>query len=203
MLSYVSPTITAFFYWQTAVSLLTVATYALKLHRLLPPAPRAARLSRPALAGVWRFAGGMLLINLLAVLLTQVDKLLLSRLLNLADFGYYTLATTLACGITLLIVPITQALYPRLVEHHAQGEEATFTTAFHEGAQRVTAVTAPVAAAVFLFAEGVAYCWSGDAALATGCSRLTARRALWERGVSPRSITSTRTQAAPKPSVLW
>ena len=49
-----------------------------------------------ALKNSWRFAGGMLLITFLALLLTQVDKVLLSTLIPLEDFGRYTLASVAA-----------------------------------------------------------------------------------------------------------
>ena len=55
--------------------------------------------------------GGMIGITFLALLLTQVDKLLLSKLLTLSEYGYYTLAATVAAALYMLISPITQAWY--------------------------------------------------------------------------------------------
>ena len=43
--------------------------------------------------------------TLLALLLTQVDKLLLSKLVSLEDFGYYTLAASAAGGYRLGPLP--------------------------------------------------------------------------------------------------
>ena len=77
------------------------------------PAPRRrARFSLATLLPVWRFAGGMTGITLLALLLTQVDKLLLSRLLTLQDFGYYSLASMVAGALYLLITPIIDRAVP-------------------------------------------------------------------------------------------
>jgi O-antigen/teichoic acid export membrane protein len=50
---------------------------------------------------LWRvrgFAGGIAASSLLAFVLTQIDKVLLSRLLTLAEFGTYVLAAALACA---------------------------------------------------------------------------------------------------------
>jgi len=59
-------------------------------------------------------------VTFLAILLTQLDKVLLSRLLSLESFGYYTLAATVAGVLYMVIGPITSAFYPRLVELSTQ-----------------------------------------------------------------------------------
>ena len=69
---------------------------ALALYRVLPRADRAAHFSVQALRSVWRFAAGSTTITILALLLTQVDKILLSHLLTLKAFGYYALAAAVA-----------------------------------------------------------------------------------------------------------
>src|SRR5512145_1506643 len=92
ILIWIAPTIHAFFLWQAFFSLFSVTMYASKVHRTLPKPPYSPKFSREALAGIWRFAGGMIGITFLAVLLTQVDKVLLSRLISLESFGYYALA---------------------------------------------------------------------------------------------------------------
>lgn len=166
VLALVSPTIGAFFAWQAAISLLSVLVLALGVHRALPRSPDPATASVTALRTVWRFAGGMTGITFLAVLLTQVDKLLLSRMLSLQDFGYYAFASMVAGALYLLVSPITTALFPRLVEWVTQRDDAALAIAYHHGAQLVTIVSAPVALLLALHGEGVLFAWSGDAALA-------------------------------------
>jgi O-antigen/teichoic acid export membrane protein len=174
VLSLVSPTITAFFLWQAACALLAVAIYSAKLYRTLPTAPAPARFSLSALNDVWRFAGGLLAINTLTILLTQTDKVLLSRLLILEDYGYYTLAATLAAGLSMIIGPITQAFYPRMVECYTRGENEALARTYHQGAQLVSVITAPLMAITLFFPEGVLYLWSGDISLASSASPLLA-----------------------------
>lgn len=166
VLSTVSPTIEAFFSWQAFVSLLSIIVLGLGTHRALPPAPVPAAFSAEALLGVWRFAGGMMGLTLLALLLTQIDKILLSRLLSLDGFGLYTLAATVAGALYLAITPVTTAFFPRLVELVSQGESAALAAAYHRGAQFVTILTAPAALVLAFFGEGALFAWSGDAELA-------------------------------------
>lgn len=169
-----SPTIEAFFVWQVMASLLTVLLLGATVHRFLPPSPAPAVFSRDAVQEVWRFAGGMATITLLSLLLTQVDKLLLSRLLPLEAFGHYTLAATAAGALYLVITPITTALFPRLVELLSQDDRHGLSIAYHRGAQLVTVLTAPVALLLAFFADGVLFAWSGDADLARTCGPILA-----------------------------
>ena len=166
VLATVSPTIQTFFLWQAFVSLMSIVVFALGVHRALPRAPASAAFSAEALLGVWRFASGMMGITLLAILLTQVDKVLLSRLLSLETFGYYTLAATVAGALYLVITPVTTALFPRLVELVSRADSGALVSAYHRGAQLVTTLTAPAALLLAFFAEGVLFTWSGNAELA-------------------------------------
>lgn len=161
-----SPTLSAFFAWQALMSLLSVLALALGLNRALPRPPAPARASWDSLHSVWRFAGGMAGITFLAVLLTQVDKVLLSRMLSLQDFGYYALAAMVVGSLYLLVSPITTALFPRLVERVAQKDEVALARSYHHGAQLVSVATAPVALLLVFHGEGVLYAWSADPVLA-------------------------------------
>lgn len=166
VLMWISATTQAFFLWQALVSLLSVAILSSYVHRTLPDAPSPPRFSRKSLEGVWKFARGMIGISIVAFLLTQVDKVLLSRLLSLELFGYYTLATTLAGLTYMLVAPVTAALFPSMVTLVNTDDRAALASMYHQGAQLVTVMTAPAAMLLCLFSGGVVFMWSGDAGLA-------------------------------------
>ncbi len=165
VLAWVSPSISAFFAWQGLVSLVTVLIFGLIANGLLPRPPRAARFSRAALRGIWRFAAGMVLITLSSLLLGQMDKILLSRMLPLMEFGYYTLAATAAGALYLLVTPISTAVYPRFVELATQQDEASLRGVYHQAAQLATVVVGTAASLLILFADRILLVWTGDAAL--------------------------------------
>ncbi|MFC5577213.1 lipopolysaccharide biosynthesis protein [Lysobacter niabensis] len=56
------------------------------------------------------------------LLLTQVDKLVLSRTLDLATFGHYVLATLVVSGLQVLTTPLFSALFPKLSALLARGD---------------------------------------------------------------------------------
>ena len=105
-------------------------------------------------------------ITFLALLLTQIDKVLLSKLITLEDYGYYTLAAAVAGGLGLITVPITQAIYPKIVEYIAQEKQTELVKVYHQGSQLVSSLLAPVSMMLIFFSHDIIYLWSGDALLA-------------------------------------
>ncbi len=166
ILIWVSPTIGAFFLWQALVSITTLAILGIAAYRCFPKGERSGRFSVDALKSVSRFAGGMMGVTLLALLLTQVDKVLLSKLLTLSEYGLYTLAATVAGGLYMLVGPITQAYYPKFCQFVAQGNKAALATCYHQGAQLVSIVVGSAAIVLFFFAETLLRLWMHDAELA-------------------------------------
>ncbi len=166
ILMWVSPTIEAFFLWQGIISVLSLIVMAMITYGLLPRSDRRGSFSWEALRNVWHFAGGIIGITFLSLLLTHVDKILLSRLLTLSEFGYYTLAYTAAGALYMLINPITQAWYPRLCELHALNDHAALSNSYHRGSQLVTIVAGSSAIVVMLFSEILLQLWTRDIELA-------------------------------------
>ena len=178
ILVWVSPTIKAFFLWQGVISITTVVFFAIIIYRIVPVATNSGRFSMKALRGIWHFASGMIGITFLSLLLTQVDKILLSKLLNLEEFGYYALAAVVAGGLTLMVSPIAQAFYPRFCELLAKGDQVGLVETYHKGAQLVTVFMGSAAIILIAFSQIVLELWTQDAALANKIALLVAVLAL-------------------------
>ncbi|MFH1635961.1 MAG: oligosaccharide flippase family protein, partial [Chloroflexota bacterium] len=175
ILIWVSTTIKAFFIWQGILSIITVGLCAAVLYRTLPVAEHhAARFSLTALKEIRHFAVGMMTINFLALLLTQVDKILLSRLLTLEAFGYYALAGTVANALYMLPGPVATAFYPRFTELVAQDDVAALIAAYHKGAQLVTVLMGTAAIMLIVFGDVVMTLWTANPELSRQVAPLVA-----------------------------
>ena len=172
ILAWVSPTIQAFFLWQGLISLASLAILASNTYAILPSAERGGHFSLAALRRVWGFAGGMVGIIVLGLLLTQVDKILLSKLLSLSEYGYYTLAVVVAGALSMLVSPITQAWYPRLCQLHAAGDHVALVRSYHQGAQLVTVIVGSAGMVLMVFSKTFLQLWTQDPALAESTARL-------------------------------
>jgi len=186
VLAWLDPSILAFFIWQAIASMATLVILAVTAYISLPPASRAGRFSLQALRKVWRFAGGMVIITLLALLLTQMDKLLLSNLLTFFEYGYYMLAAVLAGGLYMLVHPVTQAWFPLLSQLQAQeagagargGSGPALVRAYHQGAQVISVIVGSAAVILIVFSETVLRLWIQDYALARHTAPLVSLLAL-------------------------
>lgn len=170
----VKPSIEAFFLWQAFASILAVFALAATSRRVLPKAYRAVEFSWVEISRVWTYAKGMLLITILSLMLMQVDKLVLSSVLPLAEFGVYSLAATVAMALLVLVTPISQAWFPRLSQLQALGCSLEMNRVFHVGAQLVTVILGSAAVVLFLFAERVLALWTQNTELAAQAAPLLA-----------------------------
>jgi len=167
----VAPTIQAFFVWQAVVALMQVIAFRTALWRRLPTG-RGACFDNKVLVDTWRFAAGMSGISLLATVLTQLDKVVLSKLLTLSEFGYYTFAATVAGMMFRLIGPIFTAYSPRLTELVAKGNYQALVKTYHEGSQLMVVATIPAALVIILFSKEILSIWTGNQDLVLHASML-------------------------------
>lgn len=178
VLVWVAPSIRMFFIWQVLVSALSVIIYILTMYRHLPSSNQLASFSTVQLKAISRFAGGMMAQSLLVLLLMQVDKVILSRMLTLEMFGYYALAGTVAAALYQLTTPVTQAFFPRFSELVAQEEMAELVKTYHHGAQIVSVMLVPAALMLVFFGENILILWTGNTVLAHNVAPLLALLAL-------------------------
>lgn len=171
ILAWVSPTIEAFFIWQGVVSIATLAIFAATTYATLPRGDCSGRFSVEALRGVWRFAGGIFFMSL-TNMMTQVDKIILSRLLPLKEYGTYTLAVNMTFILFIFIAPIAQAYYPRYCELHARGDTRALTEGYHRGAQLVAVFAGSTAIVLAIYSETILKLWMGDVDISPNVAQL-------------------------------
>ena len=162
----ISPTIQAFFIWQFLVNALGSAAAGWLLWRVLPPVQRRAGFKTNLLLGVWRFAAAMSGNTMVMILLGQMDKVILIKLLSLENFGYFMLASNVATSLYAISYPIIQAVFPQLVQLSALGDETSMATLYHRVSQIFSVALLPVAVVLALFPHEILLIWTKN--LVTG-----------------------------------
>jgi O-antigen/teichoic acid export membrane protein len=156
-----SPTILAYFIWQIFAGALFTAVLSWCLWNSLPSAgPVAFRES--LLTKNWRFAGGMMGITLLVTVLTQTDKIILSKMLTLEAFGYYSLATVIASALTYISNPIFSALFPRFSQALSSDGSTDVAQLYHKGCQLMALLILPIGIFAALFSKELLLLWFGS-----------------------------------------
>jgi O-antigen/teichoic acid export membrane protein len=172
VLALISPSIEAFFLWQAAVALLNAMVVRRAAWRTLHVSV-APRFDVAELRRIGRFALGMSGVAVSGVILTYADKLILSRLLPLADFGRYALAGAVAGGLYLLLTPTFNVIYPRMSALVAKRDERGLTDFYRTGSRLLSAVLFPMAAAAAAYSLELLTLWTRDPALAASASTIT------------------------------
>jgi O-antigen/teichoic acid export membrane protein len=164
---YVGTSATLFFSYQLLLAMLEVATLLWQTYRLLPTPPTGEH--RPwqyaPLRGVLKFSLSIAFASFVWVMATQADKLILSKLLPLTEYGYYTLVVLVAGGVLAISGPVSGALLPRLTRLAAAGDHAGLLLLYRNATQVVVVVAVPAALVLSLFSRQVLWAWTGNAVL--------------------------------------
>lgn len=164
---FIGTTPTDFFSYQLGVAIIELTALATKTYNLLPKVQAGHRTpwQWEPLRGVLKFSLSIAFTSSVWVLVTQTDKLVLSKLLPLAEYGYFTLAVLVAGGVMLLSGPISGAVMPRMTRLQAAGDEAGLIQLYRHATQLVAVVAVPAALVLIFFSEQVLYSWTGNAML--------------------------------------
>ena len=162
----ISPSIQAFFIWQSLVGILATFLVAHFLWKNLPPSGQRAGFRIRFLQEIWQFALGMGGINILALILTQMDKIILSKMLTLENFGYYTLASGVAVTLYSLISPLFNAAYPKFTQLVSSGDQFELKKLYHGLCQLMSVIIIPSALVIAFFSPEILLLWTRNPVIA-------------------------------------
>ena len=161
-ISLISPTVEAFFVWQAIMSLLNSlasrwlwGVHCLRLGRFRG---FGGGFSKRICASRSTLRAHLIL----ATVTTQLDKVLLTTLLPLAEFGYYSLATTASSALYSVIGPVAVATQPRLAQLVTTGDTDAVRTLYHRSCQVMSVIVLPPAIVAAVFAPELLTAWTGN-----------------------------------------
>ncbi|VVM48745.1 hypothetical protein PS664_00662 [Pseudomonas fluorescens] len=158
----VSPTVEWFLLWQGINSLATVLVLRRKLISELPEWREVGVFSTDIIKRLGGFAAGVATTNILAFLLMQVDKIILSKILPLKEFGCYMLAWTVGSVAFRLVSPVFNVYYPKLVSLvTTRNNVETFST-FTRASQVLSLLVIPFSIWVALYSQPLLLLWTRD-----------------------------------------
>jgi O-antigen/teichoic acid export membrane protein len=189
-LIFISPTVLAFYQWQILFAIGEVIAMGFFAWRNLGGIFGApAQFQFPLLKNVWSFAMRVGGISILAVLMKQLDKLTVSKLLPIEFVGYYSTASMAANAMIKIYAPVQAAVFPRFTRMVARGEN--IRELFHANCQFVAFVAAPATAALMVLPAEVLLMWTHSTALAESAGPSLALLALWTFTAAMQSIPNS------------
>src|SRR5690554_338922 len=151
----------AYFYFQLAVVDIEFVILRGKLRRLLPVV-QALRFSWPELKRIAPFAISIGYTTAIWVLLTQLDKLVLSKTLTLSEYGYFTLVATVSSGVMMLSGPVSKAILPRMTALLAEGKKDEMIQLYRKSTRLIVILVMPIAITIACLPYSVLFVWTGN-----------------------------------------
>ena len=160
VLKLVSPTIETFFIWQIFVSFLSAFILRYLLWKYVPQSENKVVFSKVELTKIWRFAAGMTGIGLATFCLSQIDKVVLSKVLPLKEYGYYMLAWTVGTSILIVVSILGNTLLPKMTEIVARGNKQEIKVNYHRFNRLMASAVVPVGVLLCLFSKEIISIWT-------------------------------------------
>jgi len=148
----ISPTIQAFFLWQAIAGLAHAAALAVCLWRNLGPAAGAtAAFQWERLRSVWQFAAALWIVTVLYTVVNAADRVILSKMVSLEEFGYYSVAGLAAGAFARLFTAMFTALCPRFAQLAALNQTDELKLLYHRGSQVLAVILFSLVAVTAFF----------------------------------------------------
>lgn len=153
-----------FFTYQFIVAALETAFLVFAAYQLMPKPGNQASIKWhwEPLRKVLGFSLSIALTGSIWVFVTQTDKLILSKLLPLKEYAYFTLAVLVANGISIVTSPVSGALLPRLTKVWSEGNESEFIHLYRVATQFVAVLAIPATLMLAFYSESILWAWTGD-----------------------------------------
>ncbi len=161
MLIYVSDSPVHFFAYQAGVGVLSVGFFSSAVRRCVTH--RASfQWHKAELFSMLPMVWNMAFLTIAWVAITQIDKLVLSGLLPLKDYGYFMLATMAAGGVMILIPALNQVLLPRLTILAERKDDVQLVMLYRLSMQIFVVAFFALGGGVAFFAEPILLGWVGS-----------------------------------------
>lgn len=163
---FVGSTPTDFFVFQVMVAAVELIVLMLKNYQLMPaadgPRKNLLNLDWDPFNRVVKFAMGIAYASGAWVLVTQTDKLILSKLLTLTDYAHFSLAVLVASGVLVLTSPISSTMVARLSRLQAEGKQDELVRNYRQVTQLITAAAISTALVLSVFSGKIIWVLTGD-----------------------------------------
>lgn len=157
-----------FFSYQLVLAVIEIFVLVTKAYSLLPSISVGKKIpwEWAPLRSVLKFSLTIAFTSSVWVIVTQTDKLVLSKLLPLEDYAYFTLAVLVASGVMLLSGPISGALLPRMTKLSTSGDDIGLVELYRSATQLISVIVIPAAMVLIFFSSQVLWAWTGNIRIA-------------------------------------
>lgn len=151
-----------FFMYQFIVAIIEVLLLFYFSYKLTPTLKIRGKLTLKPIKPLLAFSLTIAFTSSIWILITQTDKFILSGILSLENYGYFSLAVLVANGIIIISGPVSTAIMPRLASLYAENKFNDAVTVYCNATQIISIIVGSAAISIAFFPELMLYAWSGD-----------------------------------------
>ncbi|MBU1669086.1 oligosaccharide flippase family protein [bacterium] len=162
ILYFISNDVQYFFEYQIIVAFLEFFIFFIKFYKIVKIGKFKLYFSYNAIKPIIPFAGGIAFTTAIWIIMTQLDKTLLSHYLPLKEYGYFVIVAVVANAIMQLVDPVSQAILPRMTNLLAKKQDAEMIRVYKKSTQLMAVFIFSVVGIVGIFSYELLYSWTGD-----------------------------------------
>lgn len=159
-----------FFLYQLFVSILELIILGINFYYLIPKTNISflnCYIPWKLIKNIFPFASSIAYTSMLWTFLVESNKLFLSHVLPLSDYGYFALVITILNGLIQFITPIREAILPKMTFLLSQNNKDEMKRLYRNATQMMTIIIITLHGITAIFGTELVYAWTGDQAAAS------------------------------------
>lgn len=112
---------------------------------------------------ILKFSLSIAFTSIIWILITQVDKFILSGILSLSEYGYFSLAVLVASGVLIVSGPVSTVIMPRMTRLNAENKNTEVIQIYKKATRIISVIAGSATITIAFFPNLLLYAWTGDA----------------------------------------
>lgn len=160
--------VNVFFIYQVFVSCLELFLFILNVRKFIPgiKSKPVRSLNVFIFKKIFKFSIMLAVTSAVWILITTLDKLTLSKIISLHNYGLFSAILIVVSGIILITNPVMSIIIPRLTAEYAKGSKEQFLVSYLKYTNLLFTLTVPSFMIMFFFPRDLILLWSGNVELA-------------------------------------
>jgi O-antigen/teichoic acid export membrane protein len=157
----VSNSVLTYFVWHIIVNLLNVVVLMLVLWWIVGGITKS-KWNSIYIKKVWSYTVGIALFTIIALLFNQTEKIMLSKIISVIEYGYYSLTVQIAGGLFFFYTPIHAAYFPVLTKCVVNNDYNGIISRYKQASILIAIAIIPIAVLIIVNPREILYLWTND-----------------------------------------
>lgn len=157
-----NPTLILFFSFQVLVSLISIILLSTRVGGVLNDKKYQGKFKWKTLYVIKDFSLAMFIGSILAFVLSNLDRIVISKVLPIKELGYYTLAATISSALLQIVGPMSNSVYPKFIEYKSKNNLDELVKSYLKSSRILSTLLIPFALLIIFQSREILYFWTGN-----------------------------------------